>query len=138
MTPRPNPARRAAELYRRKARLKALQTKNDAAIAAVAEMAMDWLIEQGLDRAPFAGLGTLYTRQETWASVRADASMDALKAAIERAGHNPDDIIKEKANAQTLSAFIRELQASEDGVPEGLSELLNISQTTKLGFRNDG
>jgi hypothetical protein len=64
--------------------------------------------------------------------------MALVKGAIRAAGHDPDDIIKEKANAQTLSAFVRELQASDEGVPEGLSELLNISQTTKLGFRNDG
>ena len=132
-----NPARRAAELYRQKADLEAQLTQVKAKIAELSEPAMDWMIEQGLIRAPFDELGTLHMRQEVWASVRSDASITAVKAAIAAAGHNPDDIIKEKANAQTLSAFIRELQAGE-GVPEELSNLLNISETTKLGFRSNG
>ena len=137
MTTTNNPAKRAAELYRQKADLEAQLAQVKAKIAGLSEPAMDWMIEQGLIRAPFDGLGTLHMRQEVWASIKPDAPVYLVKEAIAAAGHNPADIIKEKANTQTLSAFIRELQAGE-GVPEELSNLLNISETTKLGFRSNG
>ena len=149
MTTTNNPAKRAAELYKRKARLKALLTRVEAQIKQVATPAMDWMLDQGMLNAPFKALGTVYMRDEVWASVAKDVPMGKVKAAIRKAGHNPEDIIKENANQQTLSAFVRELLAEvgdpEDTfeekvkkLPKGLQSTLKITHTTKLGFRSNG
>lgn len=138
MTGTNNPAKRAAELFKRKADLKAELTKVEAEIAAVSDAAIDWMAEQGLLRAPFDGLGTLHIRHEIWASPADDVPLGKLKVAIRRAGHDPADIIKEKANTQTLSAFVRELLADNGELPEGLAATLKITETNKLGFRGNG
>ena len=131
------PARRAAELFKRKAKLEAELTQIKAEIAEVSDAAIDWMAENGLLRCPFEGLGTLGIRHEIWASIQPDVPMIKVKAAIRAAGHDPDEIIKERANAQTLSAFVRELLA-EGELPEGLANVLKISETNKLGFRSNG
>lgn len=133
-----NPAKRAAELFRQKADLEAQLTQVKAQIASVSDAAIDWMAEQGLLRAPFDGLGTLHIRHEVWASLREDAPLSKVKAAIRRAGHDPADIIKEKANTQTLSAFVRELLAEKGELPKGLAATLKITETNKLGFRSNG
>lgn len=138
MTTTNNPAKRAAELFRQKADLEAQLTQVKAQIATLSDAAMDWMVEQGLLRAPFDGLGTLHIRHELWASIADDVPIGKVKAAIRRAGHDPADIIKEKANTQTLSAFVRELIAENGKLPKGLQDTLKITETAKLGFRSNG
>jgi hypothetical protein len=138
MTGTNNPAKRAAELYRQKADLEAQLIQIKAQIAAVSDAAIDWMAEQGLLRAPFDGLGTLHIRHEVWAGIADDVPLGKVKAAIRRAGHDPADIIKEKANTQTLSAFVRELLAEKGELPKGLAATLKITETNKLGFRSNG
>lgn len=138
MTGTNNPAKRAAELFRQKADLEAQLTQVKARIAELADPAMDWMTEQGLLRAPFDGLGTLHIRHETWAGIAEGVPLSKVKAAIRRAGHDPADLIKEKANTQTLSAFVRELLAEKGELPKGLAATLKITETAKLGFRSNG
>jgi hypothetical protein len=75
---------------------------------------------------------------ELWASVPATADVEHVKALLEEAGVDPASIFKERANGQTLSAAVRELEASETGIPPALQEAISINEVWKVGFTDNG
>jgi hypothetical protein len=130
-------ARRIVSLRRRKVALEADMRAVQAELDELCPRLLDYFAEAGMDRGTWDGM-TLSQRRELWASVPAGADVRKIKAILRRAGIDPTSIFKEKANGQTLSAAVREFDASESGVPEKLRALLNISEVYKVGFTDNG
>lgn len=130
-------ARQLVELRRRKVRLEAETKVIDSQIADLSPKLLDWFAETGMDRGSWDGM-TLHQRRELWASIADGVDIRKVKRALKAAGINPNDIIKEKANTQTLSSLVREMEASEAGIPPKLRDCLKLSEQFKLGFRESG
>lgn len=127
-------ARRIVQLRREIVATEARAKQLKAELEELSPKLLDWFAETGMDRGSWDGM-TLYQRRELWASIAAGIDMRKVKAALKAAGVDPKDIIKEKANTQTLSSLVRELEASEAGIPKKLAACLSLSELFKLGFR---
>lgn len=71
---------------------------------------------------------TVYLHRSTFAQRKAGVETEDLKAGLRAAG--ADDLITETVNAQTLSAYVRELTEDDDapGLPEPLVDLLELGE----------
>lgn len=120
------------------AELKELKKERDA----MEEPLIDGLVDAGIQNLNVAG-HTVYIRTQLWASAKdivdpltgeaIGKDWNSALAAVQATGHA--DLIETRINSQRLSALVRELDDTEDGVPEIMRENLNISEQIKLVVR---
>ena len=77
---------------------------------------------------------TFYLSTKTYASPAAGRRED-LQQWLKDNGYG--DLVKETVNANTLSAFVREL-LEEGELPEDLSEAVNVHERVKVNMRRGG
>ncbi len=94
---------------------------------------LNWMQEAGISSVKQDGI-TVHIRREVWASV-ADGNTDFLRDALDAAGIDPDTIIRERANTQTLSALVREFDRDGRPMPNSLAAAVKVSEVFKLGYR---
>ena len=126
---------KAKELEAEAKRLKAENAK-------IEEQLIDGMIDAGIENMKI-GDRTVFIRTQLWASA-VDAvnpltgevdgkdwptTIEALRV------HGYGDLKEERVNSQRLSALVRELDDSEDGIPETLEEALSITERVKLVVR---
>jgi hypothetical protein len=102
---------------------------------------VEGLIEAGIQNMNVNGK-TVYIRTQLWASAKdiVDDSGEVVAKdwtsaleAVRSTGHG--DLVETRINSQRLSALVRELDETEDGIPEILRDNLNISEQIKLVVR---
>lgn len=75
---------------------------------------------------------TFYVNTKTFASAIPHKKQDLFTWLKE---HGYGDMVTETVNANTLSAFVREMLSETDQLPEGLGELVNVFEKTTVGIR---
>lgn len=110
--------------------------------AKVEEQLIDAMIDANIQNLKI-GDRTVFIRTQLWASA-ADV-VDEITgenlgkdwpgaiAVLESAGYG--SLREERVNSQRLSALVRELEASEDGIPPEFEESLKISEKVQLVVR---
>lgn len=131
--PKSDLVKRAVRLRKDRDALKAKLATVETQLAAVEPKVLEWLQENGFPRISHEGM-TVYIRREVWASLADGVDIGCLKEAIAAAGHDPTLIVRERANGQTLSAFVREFDARGEPLPNSLAAAVKISEVFKLGF----
>ena len=125
---------KAKELDAEAKRLKAENAK-------VEDQLIDAMIDANIQSLKI-GDRTVFIRTQLWASAADVVSEDGevlgkdwpgAVAALEAAGYG--SLKEERVNSQRLSALIRELDASEDGIPQEFEESLKISEKIQLIVR---
>ena len=118
-----------AELTTEKRALEAALRKLNDQLAVVEDSALNYMADVGAESMTLKGLGTVHHIKRLWASIDSE-NPDALEA-LRAAGAG--DMVKERVNTQSLSAWVRE----HDGeVPEVARPFVNIAETYKLGLRS--
>ena len=129
---------RAKKIKELEAEAKKLKRQNDA----IEELLIEGMVESGVTD---LGVGDrkVFIRSQLWASAPdardpvtgAVCGKDWARAlhAIESAGYG--SMKETRVNSQRLSALVRELDKSDDGIPEELASNLKISEVTKLIVR---
>lgn len=79
---------------------------------------------------------TVYLHRSTFATRCEGVTADDVKAALRAAGAG--DLVTETVNAQTLSAYVRELVDVDDapGLPEPLKDVLDLGERFALRVRS--
>jgi hypothetical protein len=131
--PKSDLVKRAVRLRKDREAIKVKLAKVETQLAAIEPKVLEWLQENGFPRISHDGV-TLYIRRELWASLAEGVEIEFLKDAIAATGHDPALIVRERANAQTLSAFVREFDARGEPLPNSLAAAVKVSETFKLGF----
>ena len=88
---------------------------------------------QGIERITVDGM-TLFLRRELWASKREDVSWEEACRKLVEAGFG--EYVSPRFSTQSISALIRERE--NDGlppVPEGLEDVLQVSEKYRVGAR---
>lgn len=129
-SPRVDAVKRAVRLHKERQRLKGQLAKVEAQLAEACEKALEWMQANTIPRLSIDGT-TAHIRRELFASA---PDVEALRAALEACGIDPEGIIKERANGQTLSALVREFDRDGKELPEALAQAVKVSETYKLGF----
>jgi len=87
----------------------------------------------GTNQLKLPGLGTIYIHSTMFAS--AAGTSEELCAALKEAG--AEDLVKEKVNANSLSAYVREMDTDELGqpiLPPELEGAIRVGERTSLRF----
>jgi hypothetical protein len=153
-------ARRTAQLMWRAKQLKSQIEKINQQVDALTPEVLTFFEEQGLPRLTLetpARTLTLHRRSEVWAApVKGEdgeatpETLEALAQVLTGLEIKADEVIRLQCNRSRLSAIVREIvtEAKEkEGIkaagrdaasflPEALSPLVEIAETTKLGFRS--
>lgn len=81
---------------------------------------------------------TVYLNRTTFAQRKPGVTTDDIKAALLASGNG--DLITETINANTLSAFVRELLDDDNpkGLPEELEEILELGERFRIGINASG
>ncbi len=125
--------KRLVRLRKQRADLEAKMASLKSQIDETEPAVLEWMQENGLQQIRQNGI-TVHLRRELWASVSTD-DIDFLKDALRAAGVEPGDIVKERANTQTLSALVREYDRDGRPLPNSLAAALKVSEVFKLGYR---
>lgn len=106
------------------------------------EPLLEGMVDAGIQNLNVDGK-TVYIRTQIWASAKdmtdpltgevIGKDWDSALDAVRKCGHG--ELVETRINSQRLSALIRELDETEDGIPEILKENLAISEQTKLVVR---
>jgi predicted nucleic acid-binding Zn-ribbon protein len=75
---------------------------------------------------------TFYVQTKTFAAVVPDRKPELFTWLK---NHGYGDMVTETVNANTLSAFVREMLSETDQLPEDLEELVNVYEKTTVGIR---
>ncbi len=75
---------------------------------------------------------TVYIHTQLWASVKEESKQ--IAAAVFK-NNGLGDLVKEAVNAQTLSAYFRELQKEEKEGPIEIQEITKVTMESKLRIR---
>ena len=112
------------------ARLKVIKDN----IAVLEPMVSDILTEEGVQNVKIDN-SMAYLHKELFASLVRDDdnSHEAAHQALKDNGL--DSMVKEGVNAQTLKAYVTELDKAEEPVPEGLAPYLKISEVYRVRVR---
>lgn len=124
----------ADELAALKDRKKALDDELkavNARIAEIDEILSSRMLEEELQSFNRNGK-TFYVNTKTYASAVPDKKHE-LFAWLKNHGYG--DMVTETVNANTLSAFVREMLSKTDQLPEGLEKLVNVFEKTTVGVR---
>ncbi len=108
--------RQFRELRDRKDELKALVTDNNKALKDLAEAILpEYMEENEIDKITIEGAGTVYVKQELYASVLA-SDREALYEWLRETGN--EDLVKDWVFPATLTAFCKEQLENGKPVPE--------------------
>lgn len=102
-----------------------LDAATEAATAA-AEECMYAMIDAGLSSIKIEGVGTVTWQEKKWASA---PDVEALAYAIEALENDDrfDNIVKLSANAQTLTARVKEFEDNDWEIPASIAPLIKIT-----------
>lgn len=120
-----------ADLKRRKKELEDKLKEVNAMIAKTDEELSTIMLEEELQSFNRNGQ-TFYVNTKTYASAVPDKKHE-LFAWLKNHGYG--DMVTETVNANTLSAFVREMLSETDQLPEDLEELVNVYEKTTVGIR---
>lgn len=126
--------KRAIALHKEKQDLRERLAKVEAQLDKIGPQALDWMVQNDMPSVRQAGF-TAYIRRELWASLAEGSSTDFLADALSAAGFDPADVIRARANTQTLSAIVREYDHRGEPLPNSLAAAVKVSEVMKLGFR---
>lgn len=134
-------AGRYIDLTRRKRNIEAELREINGELAEVESTLIEQFVQDGLQSVAIKGLGTAYLRSDIWASAPkgedGHGDYDAACDALERAGLA--QFVQRRFNAQTVSAYVRNLPRDEaTGAPVLPPELdgnLTVSIVPKIGVR---
>lgn len=119
-------------------RAKELGTKLDSVKEEIAQL-QDKLLKD-FEREGVANLTvdgrTVYLHRQLWARARPEVERHEITSALKRAGLG--QFVSESFNMQTLSAWVRELEAAEEALPPELSDVLTTSEVWSLRVRKAG
>lgn len=90
--------------------------------SAIADLVLQDFQRQGVSKTTVNGK-TAYLLRQVWANV-AEGQFEALKEALLQL--NAGDIVKETINTQSLSAFVREFEPDDQGLPGLPAELRGL------------
>ncbi len=93
---------------------------------------LDHFQKLGIDRVTVEGV-TIYVRRELWAGREQDVSVDQACTALKDAGLS--EYAHERVNTQSLSAYVRELDAAGEPLPAELQGVIKVSEVFKLSTR---
>lgn len=100
---------------------------------ALQEELSEEFIEEGRNSINQGGY-CLYLKQELWASTNVEGvDPDRIRQAFSSAGM--DWLVESKVNTHKLSAFVRELRAAGEELPEQAKEVVKVSEGFKLAIR---
>ena len=88
----------------------------------------------GMESAKVDGM-TVYLHRQLWASP-GEAGRDAVVVALKETGM--DQYVSENYNANSLSAFVREMENTEQALPEQLANVLKVVEKFSLRTRQSG
>lgn len=120
-----------AELKQRKRELEDELKEVNAKIGRVDQELSNLMLEEELQSFNRNGQ-TFYVNTKTYASAVPERKQD-LFAWLKNHGYG--DMVAETVNANTLSAFVREMLSETDQLPEDLEELVNVYEKTTVGIR---
>jgi hypothetical protein len=132
--PKINLVKQAIALHKEKQALMEKMNKIKAQLDKIEPQALEWMQQNTIPNLKQNGT-TAYVRRELWASLAEGADTDFLRDALASAGFDPDDVIKRRANTQTLSSIVREYDQRGEPLPNSLSAAVKISEVYKLGYR---
>jgi hypothetical protein len=132
--PKVDLVKRAVTLWKERQALKDKLKKIEAHLDEIEPKALDWMLSNTIPSMKQNGV-TAYIRREVWASLAEGATTDFLRDALAAAGFEPGDVIRERANTQTLSAIVREYDGRNEPLPNSLASAVKVSEVFKLGFR---
>ena len=96
------------------------------------ERLLETFAQDGIRNMKTAAGQTVYLNRELFARLVGDP--EQAHTAIRQAGLG--DFIKPTVNAQTLRAYVREKEANEEEMPEGLQPYINVSEVYRLRVRS--
>ena len=125
-------ADRLQELRDEKEQLELALKETNGMIEAIEQDLVAAMITAELDS--FKRNGHTYSlRVDTFATAKADRKeelFDALR------NNNAGDLVQEQVNANSLRAFVKELQANnDDEIPEWIADYINVYDKTKIAVR---
>ena len=112
--------------------LEALLKSHKDELARKEERLLDTFAQDGIRNMKTAAGQTVYLNRELFARLVGDT--EQAHTAIRQAGLG--DFIKPTVNAQTLRAYVREKEESEEEMPEGLQPYIDVSEVYRLRVRS--
>ena len=110
-----------AEVKRRKDELRRLE-----------DQILETFAQDGIQNMKTAAGQTVYLNREVFARLVGDTKK--AHTALRRAGLG--DLIKPAVNAQTLRAYVREKEESEEELPKGLRPYIDVTEIYRLRVRS--
>lgn len=121
------------------ARLRSLQQQHQAAADEVQGVAdaleqslLEGFAEAGVQSMSVDGR-TVYLERKLWARVEPGASRDQVIEGLRRAGL--DHFVQDGYNSNTVSAWLRELESSEEPIPPALEGVLGSTEVYRIRTR---
>ena len=96
------------------------------------ERLLETFAQDGIRNMKTAAGQTIYLNRELFARLVGDT--DQAHTALRQAGLG--DFIKPMVNAQTLRAYVREKEESEEEMPEGLQPYIDVTEVYRLRVRS--
>ncbi len=93
-------------------------------------------LEAGVPNLPLEHNGkrmTLYLHRQVWASPAEGKNRSDVAAALQANGMG--ELVNPNYNSNTLSAWVRERVKSEEAIPSGLADVLNITERVEVNTR---
>ena len=119
-------AKKTGERRKLEAKLKKLATD----LAAREEKLVEGFAQAGIQNIKTSGGETIYLNREIFAKLVGDQKK--AKTALRRAGLG--DFIKDTVNAQTLRAYVREM---DEVIPKGLQPYIDITEVYRMRMRSN-
>ncbi len=134
-----NRLRRFSKLKKKKEELKKKLKEVESGMKELEEQLLEDFTRAGVDKMSLDGK-TFYLTSRIFVSPKKKDTEDTTMA-YERVCEGLRDMgldwmVTERFNVNTISAYVRELKRNEESLPEGFEELMNISETFKVGIRN--
>lgn len=86
------------------------------------------LLEAGIDSVKMDG-ATIGTRTQLWAKAK-NGNYEAACEALRKAGLS--DLVQERFNTNTLSAYVRELNMDDKPLPESFKDAIDVAEVVKV------
>ncbi len=131
-TGRSTSLRTYAKLDKERRTLNARLKKLDTLIEETSHAVLDHFQKIGIDRVTVDGV-TIYVRRQLWAGREDGVTVDEACTALKDAGL--PEYAHERVNTQSLSAFVRELDAAGKPLPAELQGVIKVSEVFKVQTR---
>lgn len=128
-------AKRWVALREQKLRLEAELKRVKSDMSDLEADVLEDLADEGIQRFTIDGT-TLYQRRLLKANRHPDAEMQDLVAALDTVGQG--HLASQTVNANTLSAWVRELEDAGEELPDEVDDLIVVHEIFQLGARAGG